>query len=627
MTWLAFDKETTTKDFGSPLVAENRLVLTAWRPEGGVTCDAPPEAMGDFWRAVEEADVLVAQNAKFEAGWMHRMGYDPTGKVWWDTMLAEKLLLCGKSAPLNLGAMARRYGIPDKEEIIDRQFKAGVDTLDMSPRLVRARCRRDVRTTARIYLAQRKRAEALGLTRVIETRCLLTPILAVMEAAGMHLDRERVTDEYRVASEHLGQVRANLEKLVGGINLRSPAQKAHFFYGTLGLPEETDYKGRPRRGKPSKQFPDGVPKTDKAAVARLERLATTPEQLAFFALMREHAKLDARLSKNLEFFYGIVTERSPPIFHGVFNQHVTHTDRLSSSGRPQTFSLWTKAKSVQFQNMPRDLKRVFTARTPGWKMVEADGAQLEFRVAAFLGQDRQAMEDIRNPDFDVHVVSAAAMEEVPYDELLARVRAEDKVAVEMRRAAKSYSFKPLYGGTRGTEKEERWYKAFAERYKDLVQVQNEWMDQVLASGGTLVTPWGMRFHWDYEMVKRGREMVAIDRATKKQIRTMVCNYPVQALATAEIIPIALVALWRRVHRAGLRVLFVNTIHDSVVAEVHPDDVTSYVEAVQKAFTVDVFHYLRTRYGLRFNVPLGCGVKVGDYWGEGTEVSYTFDPEA
>jgi DNA polymerase I-like protein with 3'-5' exonuclease and polymerase domains len=137
----------------------------------------------------------------------------------------------------------------------------------------------------------------------------------------------------------------------------------------------------------------------------------------------------------------------------------------------------------------------------------------------------------------------------------------------------------------------------------------------------------MTFYWEYttESRQNGRTTIALDAVTKRPIKQSVFNYPVQSLATAEIIPIALTALFRRCKRRALRVLFVNTIHDSVVCEVHKDDIAAFVEEVKPAFTTDVFKYLARYYGLQFNVPLGCEVKWGTHWGEGEEVKYDMSP--
>jgi DNA polymerase I-like protein with 3'-5' exonuclease and polymerase domains len=107
------------------------------------------------------------------------------------------------------------------------------------------------------------------------------------------------------------------------------------------------------------------------------------------------------------------------------------------------------------------------------------------------------------------------------------------------------------------------------------------------------------------------------------VTTAVSNYPVQSLATAEIIPIAMVYLWHRVHQEGLDAVIrmVSTVHDSAPTEVHPDHLDDFRRIVKQSFTHDVYAYLEKVYGLDFGVPLGVGLKVGEFLGEGKEESY------
>jgi DNA polymerase I-like protein with 3'-5' exonuclease and polymerase domains len=247
-------------------------------------------------------------------------------------------------------------------------------------------------------------------------------------------------------------------------------------------------------------------------------------------------------------------------------------------------------------------------------MVEIDGSQLEFRVAADLGKDKQAIEDILNPDFDAHVQSAAIMNGIPYDEFLREYRAGSKQHKNLRTAAKVDTFKPLYGGESGTKKQKKWYKEFKERYQGIADAQHGWVNEVLSTK-RLITEWGMRYYWP--RAKVGRDGYV-------NVKSSVYNYPVQAFATAEIIPIAVASLWHQLHgRDDVRI--VNTVHDSVILEVRPDAVEAVSKAGIQAFGVDVYDYLREVYDYEFTVPLGCGITVGTHWSEGIEESYNIWP--
>ena len=625
---MTFDFETSLIDFNNRNDHAMQIVMVAWKMSDSdrvKDCYGNLLECGEFWADLERADVLVAQNAKFDASrLLQQLGYDPTGKLWYCTKIGEKVRYANQRISLSLGDMAPRYGFAEgKETYVDTAMKAGVEPADIDERYLRARCRRDVRQTEGVARAQMEHLHRTGKLHLALTRCLLLPILADIEAQGMCLDKERVYEEYDEATKELARCKAELEKLIGNVNLNSPDQKAVLLYQTLGFKELKNGKGKPRRNKPSKQFPDGRPKTDSDTMSQLATQAKTIKQRLFFDLQKKYSKQHAALTKNLEFFKGVVDEREDGIFYAEFNQCNTATDRLSSSGMTQTFSQFSKPKSVQFQNMPRVFKRLFKAREAGgdYVMTETDGSQLEFRVAAFVGQDAQAMADISDPDFDAHCTSAAEMVQADYEEFLQEYRAGDKTRKAQRTAAKAHTFKPLFGGTKGTEEEERWYMAFQQRYEGLYTEQCHWVDKVTANDGTLLTPWGKDFVFQFRLNQwNGEPMWG-----GKSIRPSVFNYPIQSLATAEIIPIALIYLFHRVRKEGLRVRFVNTVHDSVIAEVHKDDIEQYKQLAFRAFTTDVYEYLYKRYGIKFNVPLGAEVCAGTHWSEGEEEAVDVQP--
>jgi DNA polymerase I-like protein with 3'-5' exonuclease and polymerase domains len=117
--------------------------------------------------------------------------------------------------------------------------------------------------------------------------------------------------------------------------------------------------------------------------------------------------------------------------------------------------------------------------------------------------------------------------------------------------------------------------------------------------------------------------VAMDKRTKKPVGPQVANYPIQNLATAEIIPIAIIALYKRCKELELDVQFINTVHDSVICLVKDDELTPrlFRRSAELAFTTDVYDRLKYMYGIDFNVPLGMEMVIGKHWGKGKEYKY------
>lgn len=243
---------------------------------------------------------------------------------------------------------------------------------------------------------------------------------------------------------------------------------------------------------------------------------------------------------------------------------------------------------------------MFSARDSGSFIGETDGSSLEFRGAGHLGHDTAIRESILRAE-DPHLFSASIIFKRPQSE----------VQSDLRTAAKPYTFKPLYGGKSGTPDEVRYYKAFQAKYKELYDTQTGWTYEVLRSG-KLVTPWGLVFYWPGTKMSRSGY---IDNTTS------IFNYPIQSFCTAEIIPISLVFMWQRAKAAGAKMLFVNTVHDSVVCEVPEEERELFHQLSKQAFMDDVYGYLINNYNINMTVPLGCEVKLGTHWGSGKGQKY------
>jgi DNA polymerase I-like protein with 3'-5' exonuclease and polymerase domains len=627
---LDFEVDTSHGDYGAPVHPDNQLLLACWKTGPGhpnarvLRCQWGNEyEHGALLEDIAKADFIVAHNAKYELGWLRRAGLDLRTVLAFDTKLAEYVLLGNTAAgddgmkprSTSLDMACRRRNLPIKDPVVDTMIGNQINPVRIPQPWLQGRCRQDVETTEQVFLDQRSHLVRTNRLAVLYTRCLLTPVLVDIESEGQALDTERVVKAYEEARDRLVTLEADLRALTGGINWRSGKQLGEYIYDTLKFDELRDNRGQPKRNAPNKLHPAGSRKTDQKTLALLR--ATTKEQKKFLELRKEIGKVNALLTKNLEFFMGIVAEHGG-VFYSELNQSSTATHRLSSTGIPTPIRMFPDKKgrptikTAQAQNTPRKLKKLFRAKRSGWLMADPDGSQLEFRVAAELGQDEQAMADIENPDWDAHVTSAAAMEGIPYDQLYARYKAGDEEATEARQNAKPETFKPLYGGRKGSKKQERWYTEFRNRYPGIAAWQDRNIEEVVRTK-RLITPWGLRFYWPYAKRQNGYVNVT----------TAVCNYPVQDLATAEIIPIALVYLWHRIGAEGFddRIRIVNTVHDSAPTEVRPDAVDDFRRIVKQAFTRDVYHYLEVVFGMDFKVPLGVGLKVGEFLGEGKEESY------
>src|SRR5581483_8176438 len=345
---------------------------------------------------------------------------------------------------------------------------------------------------------------------------LLTPVLAEIEQEGMAVDPEAVRAEYAKAIAKQTELQFQMDAITGGIKLLSKIQMPALLYDTLGFKELTNKRGEPKR------TPTGERMWDTDTIQELK--ATNATQRKFLELHKELSKVTALLSKNLEFFRGICDEYGG-VFYGEIQQTNTGTHRTSSRGVPVTFKTQLNEKGkpitrrVQFQNFPRLLKKVFRAKRPGWLFAEPDGSQIEFRCAAFLGDDDQAIADIADPNFDAHLLTASVLhncttEDVKREKKEAQAAGRD----DWRQLAKSDTYKPLYGGKYGTPEQERYYAYFRKRYSGIAKAQAAWVIEAIETKRQR-TPWGLTYYWP--TARRASNGTV-------NVETAVDNYPVQA---------------------------------------------------------------------------------------------------
>lgn len=577
--YVVLDFETTSHNKGLAVFPENRLVLACW--SNGPGHESPglhhkwgtEYGMGELVRHVESADFIVAHNAKFELQWLSRCGLDLKRVLCYDTMLGEYVRGGNRwqRIGVSLESTARRVFGEGKDDTISRMIKSGIDPSDIPQTWLLRYCWRDVDLCERLFRWQLKNLNS-KLLAVVYTRCLVSPVLADIEFNGMTLDPETIRARYEEVRASYIELENRMGLLADGVNMRSPKQLRELLYEKLGFKPPKDYRNQ------LIITPSGEYKTDIDTLKMLK--PKTKAQREFLEVYHGLNDAGQELSKYLEKFRECLEEDDGRLL-AQFNQTATQTHRLSSSGL---------AYRTQFQNLPRTYKPFFKARREGWVVGEADGAQLEFRGGAHLGRDAQALLDIEG-GVDIHAFTAAT--------LTANSQLTD------RQGAKEHTFKPLYGGTSGTDAEQAYYQAFREKYKGIADAQTGWINTVLKDK-ELETEWGLKFYWpDTEMRRSGY----ITNTPS------ICNYPVQSFCTAEIIPIALVYFWHYIKALDAAMFLVNTVHDSIIAELPPEEDELFHELSKQCLISEVYFYLDKVYGISLSVPLGAGVMIGQRWAD------------
>lgn len=614
---------------------------------------------------LDSTDLLVGHNLAHDLPWLWESGFTYSGKIF-DTMLAEYVLQRGNKTPLNLAAVAERYKCDiQKQDTLDTYFKMGFSTRDIPHSELSDYLQHDLGATEGIYQALSSRlqtAKDAGLFPTVELTNEVCYVLARMYCTGFKVDDARLAEVKEQFTTEKQDIENRLQEMVRDlmgdtpINLNSPEQlswviysrkpkdKARWAASITPNMSDSDFKSAVKAhfntltktkaekcpdcdgaGSKHKKRKDGTafkkatkcgtcggegyifrptkniaglkftPPNHKWASANgfatakenleiLERVAkkngmTQAEE--FLKIVRRLSALDSYLSN---FVDGIAAFKKPDgMLHVRLNQHITATGRFSGA-------------NPNMQNMPRGgtfpVKKVFVSRFVGGKIMEADFAQLEFRTAAFLSQDPVAMKEVEE-GFDVHSYTAKII--------------TDAGQTTSRQEAKAHTFAPLYGATGygRTEAEAAYYQHFMEKYRGVAAWHKVLAKQAL--GYRIVRiPSGREY--SFPNVQRRRDGTVTNF-------TAIKNYPVQGFATADIVPLVVVEIYKRLDR--LQSVVVNSVHDSIVIDVHPDEVDQVkhvIEDTQKNLQL----LIKQRWNVEFNVPLALEAKIGDNWLEQKE---------
>jgi len=560
------------------------MVSASWWYQGKLkNCYASEYEQEELLDDLESADFMVAQNTKFELGWLLRCNHPIHKILSYCTQIGAKAIIANrKPCSLDLNSLCEHYGIAYKESLVSALIRKGVCPSRIPRRFLLRYGDNDVEITRQLFLKQREELKELGLVKAALTRNLLTPVLAEIEQTGMFLDETRVAAVYKTIKERYDVLHAEYEEFTGGINRNSPQQVGRFLYGDLGFAELTNRQGIPII------TPAGRPIVSDATIDQLR--ATNSRQLEFKALHSEFTICTTQLTKGVEKFRMASSSLDGGVVKFNFNQNIADTFRLSSTG--------CYPYKVQGQNIDRDFKPLFKARNKGWKIAERDYAQLEFRTAIHLTADPNGIRDI-SEGVDVHTRTAAIL-------------TESKQRTD-RQGAKEHTFKPLFGGTSGTKAERKYYEWFKEYYATAVGEQNAWVDEALKTGKTVCNATGQYAYWPHAKVHESG-YISFNEAIR--------NWPIQYLS-GELVQVSVVITYHLMKALKLESFIGNTIHDSIITELKPEEEQAYIDLTNWSTLDGVNNYYHKLYGWNFIIPIESELSVKDYWSDSDKWKQTW----
>lgn len=379
MTYLVLDVETTTSNKGNPFDETNKLCYI------GVDRHCYPieftdSPYGDSLHAVQSsinnADLLVGFNIKFDLHWIRKYGLQFNHKRIWDCQVVH-FILTGQSQPYpSLNKVAEYYGLDQKFDVVAEEYwKNGIDTMDIPQDILEDYLKQDLVLTEQVYLKQVEEVNNNPtLKRLISLHNQDLLVLQEMEFNGLLYNE---TESERLANELEEQIKTLDDILFGyhscsEFNPNSTDHLSAFLYGgsiKLRHREECGYfKTGSRKGEVKTRWVDYEIKFQrivnplKGSELSKEGLWSTDEQTLrslrgsrkakeIIELLLKRSELEKRVST---YYRGLLNLRQTLNWrngkiYGQLNQCVARTGRLSSS-RPN------------LQNFDGEIKQLFYSR-------------------------------------------------------------------------------------------------------------------------------------------------------------------------------------------------------------------------------------------------------------------------
>ncbi len=417
-------------------------------------------------------------------------------------------------------------------------------------------------TLALSHILTRK-LDAMNLLPMLHTMEIPTQtVLAKMEHAGIAVDIPRLNALSHAFAQRIRAAEDKGFELVGReFNFGSPKQLQEVLFVERGLPK-------------TKKIKTGYT-TDAEALAQLFAKTSDPllEQILTW---REESKL----RQTVESLIPLADSNSR--IHTTFRQTVAATGRLSSA-------------DPNLQNIPirteqgREIRATFVFGKDFECLLTADYSQIELRIMAHLSKDKALIEAFKSGE-DLH------------DSVARQVFDVEEVTPEMRRQVKAMSYGLAYGlSPYGLANQLDISAADAKimmddyfsRFGGIRDYLGKVVDEARQNNYT-ETIFGRRRHLpDLNSENRQRREIA---------ERMALNAPIQGSA-ADIVKIAMLNVESALTRGGFTSRLLLQVHDELVLEIAPGELTPVSELVRREMEGAV----------ELTVPMDVNIGSGANW--------------
>jgi DNA polymerase I-like protein with 3'-5' exonuclease and polymerase domains len=541
-----------------------------------------------------------------------------------------------------------KYGLPVKDSAVTDYFNKGLGADKVPFELLEDYLNRDVFNTHQIAEKQMAEATEKGMLDLIISQMEAIHATTEMMYNGLAVDMDyyktyaaevaiKFADNETILKDYLGTLVGSDFYPIEDIN--SSLQWSKFFFGGIKKVDSKEVVGLYKNGKPKTKkvtalfattpFSDVAAldewkseKTGKVSVDEkvLTYINTSTKETVVKEItnkLLQHRDLTKQLSTYVQGLskhvidHGIEKEGQYCI-HGRLTHVSTSTGRLSSS-------------SPNLQNISNNpIKKIFCSRygIEGGSLVEFDFSQLEVAVLAHVTKDRQLITDISTGK-DIHTELYKDMFHV-------------EPTKDERKRFKRLTFGLIYGAGAKTlsvqagctlDVAKKFVVTFYARYPE-VRGWNTSMENVANLKGVhITTPEGLTsITRQWKHISETKRIYTFNEYKSKYEGTRdytfspteLKNYPVQGLATGDIVPLMLGVVFRElVSTSGVKLI--NTIHDSILLDCSMEAVEAgVIEKVQRLLE-RTHEYYKATFGIPLALKLSAGVSSGKNWFEMEEI--------
>ena len=508
-----------------------------------------------FKPVYESPSILkIGQNIKYDMEVLMNYGVTLGGEMF-DTMIAHYLLQ--PELRHNMDYMAEvylGYKTIHIDELIGPKGKGQKSMRDLDPKEIYEYAAEDADVTLKLKNILEPKLKEAGVWKLFtEVEMPLVQVLADMEVGGVRIDTGALKETSAMLTERMNAIEKEIYQLAGEeFNIASPKQVGEILFGKMKIVE------KPKKTKTGQY------------VTSEEVLQQLKGKNEIVGKILEHRGLKKLLGTYVDALPKLINPRTGHI-HTSFNQTVTATGRLSSS-------------DPNLQNIPvrgEDGKEIRKAFVPeeGCLFFSADYSQIELRVMAHLSGDENMQEAFRE-GYDIHAATAAKI----YHETM------DSVTRDQRTKAKRANFGIIYGitvfglaerldisRTEATQLIDGYFATFPK--------VAEYMEQAKETARKL--------GYAETLLHRRRylpDITSHNATVRGFAERNAINAPIQGTA-ADIIKIAMVRIYERFRREGLRSKMILQVHDELNFSVYPDEKERVerivLEEMQGAYPLDV----------------------------------------